>query len=74
VEYPSFSHDSRFIYFLHIGRDQGIFRISVTGGKEERVVDMTNWHLTGYWGFSMSLDLTTLRWCRATWAAMTSTH
>jgi len=22
----------------------------------ERVVNMTDWHLTGLWGFSMSLD------------------
>jgi serine/threonine protein kinase/Tol biopolymer transport system component len=58
VEFPSFSHDSRFIYFLRFGRDQGVFRIPVTGGKLDRVVDMKNWHLTGYFGFSMSLDPT----------------
>jgi Tol biopolymer transport system component len=58
VEFPSFSHDSRFIYFLRPGRDQGIFRIPVTAGKEERVVDGAQWHTTGYFGFSMSLDPT----------------
>jgi DNA-binding winged helix-turn-helix (wHTH) protein/Tol biopolymer transport system component len=58
VEFPSFSRDSRFIYFVRAGRDQGVFRIPVTGGKEERAVDMTDWHLTGYFGFSMSLDPT----------------
>jgi eukaryotic-like serine/threonine-protein kinase len=58
VEFPCFSHDSRFIYFLRYGRDQGVFRIPVTGGKEEREVDMTNWHLTGYFGYSMTLDPT----------------
>jgi len=56
VEFPSFSRDSRFIYFLRYGRDQGVFRIRVAGGKVERVVNMTDWHLTGLWGFSMSLD------------------
>ncbi len=30
----------------------------MTGGKEERVVDLTNWHFTGYFGFGMSLDPT----------------
>jgi DNA-binding winged helix-turn-helix (wHTH) protein/Tol biopolymer transport system component len=54
--YLSFSHDSRFIYFLRYGRDQGVFRIPVVGGKEERVVDLTDWHLAGYFGYSMSLD------------------
>jgi Tol biopolymer transport system component len=58
VEFPSFSRDSRFIYFLRYGRDQGVFRISVTGGKLQRVVNMSNWHLTGSYGFSMSLDST----------------
>jgi DNA-binding winged helix-turn-helix (wHTH) protein/Tol biopolymer transport system component len=56
VEWPNFSRDSRFIYFLRHGRDQGVIRIPVTGGKEERVVDMTNWHMTGYFGYSMTLD------------------
>jgi Tol biopolymer transport system component/DNA-binding winged helix-turn-helix (wHTH) protein len=58
VEFPSFSHDSRFMYFLRYGRDQGVFRIPVTGGKAERVVDGTQWHTTGYFGYSMSLDPT----------------
>jgi Tol biopolymer transport system component len=58
VEFPCFSHDSRFIYFLRFGRDQGVFRIPLTGAKAERVVDMTDWHLTGNATFSMSLDPT----------------
>ena len=56
--YPSFSHDGRFIYFLRYGREQGVFRIPLAGGKEERVVDMSDWHLTGHWGYSMTLDPT----------------
>jgi Tol biopolymer transport system component len=56
AEYPSFSRDSRFIYFLRLGRDQGVFRIAVASGGVERVVNMTDWHLTG--GYSMSLDPT----------------
>jgi Tol biopolymer transport system component len=58
VEFPSFSHDSRYIYFLRFGRDQGVFRIPVIGGKEVRIADMTNWHITGLMGFSMTLDPT----------------
>ena len=54
--YLSFSHDNRFIYFLRYGRDQGVFRIPVVGGNEERVVDLADWHLAGYFGYSMSLD------------------
>jgi serine/threonine protein kinase/Tol biopolymer transport system component len=58
VQFPSFSQDSRYIYFLRLGSDAGVFRIPVAGGKEERVVDMTKWHLAGQWGFWMNLDLT----------------
>jgi eukaryotic-like serine/threonine-protein kinase len=58
VQFPSFSHDSRFIYFLQSGRDQGVFRIPVTGGSPERVADLRDWHLTGLVGYSMSLDPT----------------
>ena len=58
VQFPSFSRDGRFIYFLHSGRDQGVVRIPVTGGKPERVADLREWHLTGLVGYSMSLDPT----------------
>jgi Tol biopolymer transport system component/DNA-binding winged helix-turn-helix (wHTH) protein len=58
VEFPSFSRDSRFLYVLRFGRDQGVFRVPVAGGKVERVVNMNDWHLTGMFGFSMSLDPT----------------
>lgn len=56
TEYPWFSHDSRSVYFMRVGRNQGVFRIPVEGGKEDRVADMSDWHLTGYFGFSMTLD------------------
>ncbi|MGB8258859.1 MAG: winged helix-turn-helix domain-containing protein [Terracidiphilus sp.] len=58
MNYLWFSHDSRLIYFLRYGRDQGVFRVPVAGGREQRVVDMTEWHVTGFFGFAMSLDPT----------------
>jgi Tol biopolymer transport system component/DNA-binding winged helix-turn-helix (wHTH) protein len=58
VEFPSFSRDSRYIYFFRWGANQGVIRIPITGGKEERVSDMAQWHTTGYFGFSMTLDPT----------------
>jgi DNA-binding winged helix-turn-helix (wHTH) protein/Tol biopolymer transport system component len=56
VEFPAFSHDSRYIYFTRMGPDESVFRIPVTGGKEERVVDMTGWHQTGHFAAFLSLD------------------
>jgi DNA-binding winged helix-turn-helix (wHTH) protein/Tol biopolymer transport system component len=52
-----FSRDSRFLYFAR-GPDQAMLRIPVTGGKEEIVVDMTDWHLTGQFGGYVGLDPT----------------
>ncbi len=57
VQYPNFSQDGKSIYFLHY-LDQGVFRIPVAGGKEERVFDLGGWHLTGNNGFFLSLDPT----------------
>ena len=35
-----------------------MFKIPVTGGKPERIADLREGHLTGFVGFSMSLDPT----------------
>ncbi len=56
VDFPNFSHDSKFIYFLRFGQEQGVFRIPVAGGKEERVANLKGWHLTGNQGISLTLD------------------
>jgi len=56
VDFPSFSHDGKFIYFLRLRPDQGVFRIPTTGGKEELVVSLKNLHVTGILGLDMSLD------------------
>ena len=58
VQFPSFSRDSRYIYFERPGRDQAVFRVPVIGGKEVRVADLAQWHITGILGFSMTLDPT----------------
>jgi Tol biopolymer transport system component len=56
--YLNFSRDSRFIYFLRFGSVQGVFRIRTTGGKVEQVVDLKDYHLTGQYMASMTLDPT----------------
>jgi Tol biopolymer transport system component len=58
VDLPAFSRDGKNIYFLRYGPNQAVLKIPVAGGKEERVFDLTNWHITGVYGFSMSLDPT----------------
>lgn len=58
VDFPAWSSDSRFIYFLRIWGDRGVFRILAQGGQPEKVVDLNDLHLTGWFNFSMSLDPT----------------
>jgi Tol biopolymer transport system component len=56
--HPAFSRDSRFVYFLRWGAVQNVSRIRVTGGNVEQVADLKDWHLTGLWFVSMTLDQT----------------
>jgi Tol biopolymer transport system component len=55
-DFPAWSRDGRFIYFLSQRGDKGVFRIRPSGGKAERVVDLERFHLTGLDGFWMALD------------------
>jgi eukaryotic-like serine/threonine-protein kinase len=56
---PRWSHDGRFIYFgdydypsgLFKSRDPGIYRVPVTGGKAEKVFDLTGFRSTGDLGW-----------------------
>jgi Tol biopolymer transport system component len=59
VRFPSWSRDSRFIYFLHTpaNGDKAVFRIRVSGGPPERIADLNNIHLGGWWSW-MGLDPT----------------
>jgi DNA-binding winged helix-turn-helix (wHTH) protein/Tol biopolymer transport system component len=54
--FPVFSRDSKSIYFVRFGRNQGVFRIRVAGGEEERVVELKDMHLTGTYGGWFGLD------------------
>ena len=65
LNYPTFSHDSRFIYFvgsqLNTGATSnseaaGVYRISVRGGKPELVADLTGFRRYGRFTIWMGLD------------------
>jgi Tol biopolymer transport system component/DNA-binding winged helix-turn-helix (wHTH) protein len=58
LDFPAWSRDSRFIYFLRRKGDRGVYRIRVKDRRVERVVDLTDWHITGRFGFWMGLDPT----------------
>jgi len=58
ITFPEWSRDSQFIYFLDVVDARGVYRIRVKGGDAERVVDLNNWHITGWFAQWMGLDPT----------------
>jgi Tol biopolymer transport system component/DNA-binding winged helix-turn-helix (wHTH) protein len=57
--FPSWSHDGRYVYILYLSGDKaGVYRIRVTGGKAEKIVDLTGFHHTGTVNFWFGLDPT----------------
>ena len=59
INWPSWSSNSQFIYFLasRAGDDSGVFRVRVSDGVEERVVDLKGFHHTGAYTHWFGLDL-----------------
>jgi len=57
IGYPAFSRDGKYLYYLSFAPTKnGIYRVPVTGGRPERISELTAWPLTGLWGSSFSLD------------------
>jgi Tol biopolymer transport system component len=56
--FPTWSSDSQFIYFVHTLDDPGVFRVRISGGKVERVVDLKGFRYTGAFTQWMDLDPT----------------
>ena len=55
TNFPTLSSDSQFIYFLFPRMDPGVFRVRVSGGNAERVVDLKGFRYTG--AFNLCLVL-----------------
>ena len=58
MDSPQWSRDSQFIYFLRRRGDVGVFRISIKGGEAEKIADLKDFHIGGWWGTWMGLDPT----------------
>ncbi len=56
VAFPTWSHDSRYIYLLMYRGDRSVLRVPVTGGKPEVVVHVNKMHYTGYYRLWMGMD------------------
>jgi Tol biopolymer transport system component/DNA-binding winged helix-turn-helix (wHTH) protein len=57
VDSPAWSRDSRLIYYLREqGNAVGVYRVRVSGGTEERIVDLKGFRSTGVYAAWMGLD------------------
>ena len=56
--YPTWSSDSQFVYCMLLPDDPGVFRVRVSGGDAERVVDLNGFRYTGAFTRWMGLDPT----------------
>jgi hypothetical protein len=54
----TWSSDSQFIYFVRAWADPGVFRVRVSGGNAERVVDLKGFRYTGAFNLWMGLNPT----------------
>jgi hypothetical protein len=54
--WPTWSSNSQFIYFLRAQDDPGVYRVRVSDGAVERVVDLKGFRYTGAFQGWMGLD------------------
>ena len=54
--WPTWSHDGRYVYYLQGSKSPGVLRLRVADRKIERVADLQNLHMTGFYGSSLSLS------------------
>ncbi len=54
--WPNWSHDGAYIYYLQGPTNPAVMRFRVSDRKIERVVDLQNIHLAGFYGESLTLS------------------
>jgi DNA-binding winged helix-turn-helix (wHTH) protein/Tol biopolymer transport system component len=59
ADFPTWSRNSQYIYFVQTTTGTPrVLRVAVSGGLEEKVVDLTGYPTTGWWGGWLGLDST----------------
>ena len=56
ADWPTWSSNSEYLYFLRPWDDPGVYRVRVSDGVEERVVDLKGFRFTGALTHWMGLD------------------
>jgi Tol biopolymer transport system component/tRNA A-37 threonylcarbamoyl transferase component Bud32 len=53
--YPSWSKDGQYVYFLRTPNDPAVLRVRISDRKVDRVVDLKNFRMAGYFGLWLGL-------------------
>jgi Tol biopolymer transport system component len=53
--YPNWSKDGKYLYFLGVPKDPAVLRVRISDHKLERVVDLKDSRMGGYFGFWLGL-------------------
>ena len=56
IDFPNWSRDGKYVYFLHYPENPALLRIRINDGKLEQVIDLRGFLATGFWGFWLGLD------------------
>ena len=56
IDFPNWSRDGKYVYFLHYPENPALLRIRINDRKLEQVVDLKGFLATGFWGFWLGLD------------------
>ena len=56
IDFPNWSRDSQYVYFLHYAEKPAVVRIRISDRKLEQVADLRGFLATGFWGFWFGLD------------------
>lgn len=54
--YPTWSKEGQYIYFLRMPDKPAVLRVRISDHKVERVADVKNFHMQGYFGVWLGLD------------------
>ena len=56
IDFPNWSKDSRYVYFINYAEKPAVLRIRISDRKVEQVADLRGFLATGFWRFWLGLD------------------
>jgi eukaryotic-like serine/threonine-protein kinase len=56
IDFPNWSRDSQYVYFIHYAEKPSVLRIRISDRKIEQVADLRGFLATGFWRFWLGLD------------------